>query len=56
VKLSTIELKADVEEMKGEAKAKIENAEGEAKALKEEAKGNKGKAPQSPLRCTNTHR
>jgi hypothetical protein len=38
------EMKADVEEMKGEAKAKTQNAKGEARALAEEAKGNKGKA------------
>ena len=35
------EVKAKVEEMKGEANAKSENAQGEAKALTEEAKGNK---------------
>jgi hypothetical protein len=35
------EVKAKIEEMKGEANAKSENAQGEAKALTEEAKGNK---------------
>jgi hypothetical protein len=37
------EMKAKMEEMKGEANAKVENAKGEAKALSEEAQGNKVK-------------
>jgi regulator of protease activity HflC (stomatin/prohibitin superfamily) len=38
------EVKAKMEEIKGETNAKIEEAKGEAKALTEEAKGNKMQA------------
>jgi Skp family chaperone for outer membrane proteins len=38
------EVKATIEEIKGETNAKIEEAKGEAKALAEEAKGNKMQA------------
>jgi hypothetical protein len=38
------EVKAKMEEIKGETNAKIEEAKGEAKALAEEAKGNKMQA------------
>ena len=38
------EVKAKMEEMKGETNAKIEEAKGEAKALAEEAQGNKMQA------------
>ena len=38
------EVKAKMEEIKGETNAKIEEAKGEAKAITEEAKGNKMQA------------
>ena len=45
------EVKAKVEEMKGEANAKTENAKGEVKALTEEAKGNKVRGTCSSIKC-----